>query len=80
MLKVSLTIFMIGFVSSLLWEMTKTSNFLGVFNRKKHIFPVNIMIPNIRKNQGPEVLVIKKEPTRFPTIYDDMKNDQKIEK
>lgn len=69
MLNVSPTIFPMGFVSSLLSDTVETrSNFFGVFKQKKNMFPVNMISPNIRKNQGPEVLVIKNEPTRFPMI------------
>ena len=48
---------------------------------KKNIrLPVNMMIPSDRKKIGPEVRVIIIEPTRFPTIYEDMNRTQKIEK
>ena len=48
---------------------------------KKNItLPENIMMPRIRKNIGPEVRVIIIQPTRLPTIWDDMKKVQNIAK
>ena len=48
--------------------------------KKNIMFPVNIMMPRIRKKMGPEVRVIIIEPTKLPTICEDIKRVQNIEK